>query len=221
MRRKPRPFKRKPIQLPSLTEPKPPLFSRYSRLLFLVIILLALSPAHTSLWWQALNGNHVNWQGLRLQLPLDWSVDPTSDPGTGEVMLERHSWFLFQRPLQSTFILKAPLPAAQRAQRLVDEPHIMESLGQHASELIAFHGDRHFHCYSQPILLSEYDGMQLHIYCEEDTTGWQIEFYGSDEGFQDGLRLVGEGQGLPVPVTPARTHKAVTASASLKPNKLH
>jgi hypothetical protein len=170
--------------------------------LVLVVSLWMIVPMHTSVWWHIRRGSQVLWQNTAFRLPYAWSVSELPVYAPGGIILERRPWFPFTpTPYVNTVYLDPPLPAGRRERVFANWRSSLSNMHWGpVSEFSKTISTRTFHCVSLPAPLRTFPYSRIenvHSYCQEQTTGWQIAYLGAPQFLDESLEFLGKGGTLP------------------------
>jgi hypothetical protein len=175
-------------------------FRNWLRWIFVAVCLWMVFPAHTSVWWHLRHGNRLVWQNTRFQLPISWSVSwlPVYTPGG--TILERKPWLPFTpSPYFNTLYLDPAATAGKRDSAFARARNLFHLPWGPVSESSRRISARTFHCLSQPAPMRLFSYGQIanvHAYCEEQASGWQLSYWGNPKVLDEALQFLGAGEVL-------------------------
>ncbi len=191
-------------QFAKLLEPSHRKIPVWATVILVAIGLWKIFPAHSSIWWHLSHGNHISWQNTRLQLPYAWrATGPPAYP-PGGIILERRPWLPFtSTPHVNTLFLDPPSPARWRSRVYSNWRDSASRMPWGpVSEFSRTISTRTFHCLSQPapmhgLLYRRLDN--VHANCQEQSSGWEIVYWGAPQFLDESLQFLGKGEALPTP----------------------
>jgi hypothetical protein len=179
-------------------------FRNWLRWIFVAVLLWQIFPAHTSTWWHLCHGNRFDWQNTRFQLPISWSVSWLGVYTPGGTILERKPWLPFTPlPYSNTLNLD---PAWRGKSGFASARYLFKMPWGPVSESSRRISFRTFHCLSQPAPMHVFPYGQIanvHAYCEEQVSGWQLYYWGSPKFLDEALEFLGAGEAL----SPGQVHR--------------
>jgi len=173
-----------------------------ARLIPAAIALCVILPANASLWWHIRHGNQIVWQDTRFHIPYAWSAAEMHVYTPGSAILYRHPWLPFApTSYANSLYLDPPASLNWRDRVFANWRHSMEIMPWGTiSEFSRTISTRVFHCISQPVpmhafLYGHVD--DVHAYCQEQASGWQLSYWGSPKYLDESLVFLGKGETIP------------------------